>query len=240
MRLPSFQAPFQGKSGISHGNPRTNSGGGKGDGGRRRERKPRCIAVCLSGGVPGSRGCQLSLVWFAVACAAPAGRPRMAASLPQGASLSSPLWLPVLSRQPAHLPPALAGVGACPSLLLSPGGQLPGALAAGLQVSLPPATRRKLFELARAFSEKTKMRKSKRKHLLKHQSYPFWPGTGWGQWVLGALRPWAGLPKAIPSSRSGTWVCGPPFSMSPAANLLSHLSVPVLTTMTRLGEKASV
>lgn len=144
------------------------------------------------------------------------------------------------SRQPAHLPPALAGVGACPSLLLSPGGQLPGALAAGLQVSLPPATRRKLFELARAFSEKTKMRKSKRKHLLKHQSYPFWPGTGWGQWVLGALRPWAGLPKAIPSSRSGTWVCGPPFSMSPAANLLSHLSVPVLTTMTRLGEKASV
>uniref|UniRef100_A0A8C5U8Y4 CUE domain-containing protein n=1 Tax=Malurus cyaneus samueli TaxID=2593467 RepID=A0A8C5U8Y4_9PASS len=32
-----------------------------------------------------------------------------------------------------------------------------------------PATRKKLFELARAFSEKTKMRKSKRKHLLKHQ-----------------------------------------------------------------------
>uniref|UniRef100_A0A8C5NTY1 CUE domain containing 1 n=1 Tax=Jaculus jaculus TaxID=51337 RepID=A0A8C5NTY1_JACJA len=32
------------------------------------------------------------------------------------------------------------------------------------------ATRRKLFELARAFSEKTKMRKSKRKHLPKHQS----------------------------------------------------------------------
>uniref|UniRef100_A0A8C8ZA85 CUE domain containing 1 n=1 Tax=Prolemur simus TaxID=1328070 RepID=A0A8C8ZA85_PROSS len=32
------------------------------------------------------------------------------------------------------------------------------------------STRRKLFELARAFSEKTKMRKSKRKHLLKHQS----------------------------------------------------------------------
>lgn len=35
-----------------------------------------------------------------------------------------------------------------------------------------PATRKKLFELARAFSEKTKMRKSKRKHLLKHQVYP--------------------------------------------------------------------
>ncbi|XP_074117974.1 CUE domain-containing protein 1 isoform X3 [Sminthopsis crassicaudata] len=32
------------------------------------------------------------------------------------------------------------------------------------------ATRRKLFELARAFSEKTKMRKTKRKQLLKHQS----------------------------------------------------------------------
>ncbi|NWI89051.1 CUED1 protein, partial [Pitta sordida] len=31
------------------------------------------------------------------------------------------------------------------------------------------STRKKLFELARAFSEKTKMRKSKRKHLLKHQ-----------------------------------------------------------------------
>ncbi|XP_067165610.1 CUE domain-containing protein 1 [Apteryx mantelli] len=32
------------------------------------------------------------------------------------------------------------------------------------------STRKKLFELARAFSEKTKMRKSKRKHLLKHQA----------------------------------------------------------------------
>ncbi|MEE6469442.1 hypothetical protein FKM82_008625 [Ascaphus truei] len=31
------------------------------------------------------------------------------------------------------------------------------------------STRKKLFELARAFSDKTKMRKSKRKHLLKHQ-----------------------------------------------------------------------
>ncbi|XP_009327397.1 PREDICTED: CUE domain-containing protein 1 [Pygoscelis adeliae] len=35
--------------------------------------------------------------------------------------------------------------------------------------SVISATRKKLFELARAFSEKTKMRKSKRKHLLKHQ-----------------------------------------------------------------------
>ncbi|XP_043820717.1 CUE domain-containing protein 1 isoform X3 [Dromiciops gliroides] len=32
------------------------------------------------------------------------------------------------------------------------------------------STRRKLFELARAFSEKTKMRKTKRKQLLKHHS----------------------------------------------------------------------
>ncbi|OXB64856.1 hypothetical protein ASZ78_009737 [Callipepla squamata] len=52
-----------------------------------------------------------------------------------------------------------------------------------------PATRKKLFELARAFSEKTKMRKSKRKHLLKHQVYPkrglllFAPGT-WDSWGI--------------------------------------------------------
>ncbi|XP_053562917.1 CUE domain-containing protein 1 [Bombina bombina] len=32
------------------------------------------------------------------------------------------------------------------------------------------STRKKLFEIARAFSEKTKMRKSKRKHLLRHQT----------------------------------------------------------------------
>ncbi|EDM05631.1 similar to C330016O16Rik protein [Rattus norvegicus] len=41
------------------------------------------------------------------------------------------------------------------------------------------STRRKLFELARAFSEKTKMRKSKKKHLPKLQSYPSaWPWGG--------------------------------------------------------------
>lgn len=34
------------------------------------------------------------------------------------------------------------------------------------------ATRKKLFEIARTFSEKTKRRKSKRRMLLKHQSYP--------------------------------------------------------------------
>lgn len=165
----------------------------------------------------------------------------------QDGSFTPPGHQPVItSLAPWALTPACppasspGGGGGLPQPLLSPGGQLSGALAAGLQVSLLPATRRKLFELARAFSEKTKMRKSKRKHLLKHQSYPFWPGTGWGQSVLRALRPWAGLPKAIPSSKSGAWVCGPPFSMSPAASLLSHLSVPVLTTMTRLGEKASI
>lgn len=36
----------------------------------------------------------------------------------------------------------------------------------------PSATRKKLFEIARTFSEKTKRRKSKRKVLLKHHSYP--------------------------------------------------------------------
>lgn len=80
--------------------------------------------------------------------------------------------------------------------------------AAGSQVSLSPATRRKLFELARAFSEKTKMRKSKRKHLLKHQSYPC---PAW-HWVAApvdakgtescAVLPWAtpspGVGRALP------------------------------------------
>lgn len=80
--------------------------------------------------------------------------------------------------------PSPTSLPTCPR----PGGQLPAALAAGSQVSLPLATRRKLFELARAFSEKTKMRKSKRKHLLKHQSYPFQPGTGWQRWVLRVLK----------------------------------------------------
>ena len=34
------------------------------------------------------------------------------------------------------------------------------------------ATRKKLFEIARTFSEKTKRKKSKRRTLLKHHSYP--------------------------------------------------------------------
>lgn len=42
-----------------------------------------------------------------------------------------------------------------------------------LNVFSPTATRKKLFEIARTFSEKTKRRKSKRKVLLKHHSYPF-------------------------------------------------------------------
>ena len=162
MRLPSFQAPFQGKSGISYGNPRPTLEVARG-GGRWRERKPRCIAVCQAEEEYYISGCQLSLVQLPVASAAPAGHPRMAASHPWGSTSPAP-WAPG---------------SPCPSAP-SPGGQLPGNLATGSQVSLPPATQRKLFELARAFSEKTKMRKSKRKHLLKHQSYPFWPGSGWG------------------------------------------------------------
>lgn len=106
-------------------------------------------------------------------------------------------WASLHIRPPTPLRPAL-------------GGQLPGPLAAGSQVSLPAATRRKLFELARAFSEKTKMRKSKRKHLLKHQSYPFWPGPaggvvgpkgtgtlGWAPRGCTFPQPWA---RALPES----------------------------------------
>lgn len=52
-----------------------------------------------------------------------------------------------------------------------------------------PATRKKLFELARAFSEKTKMRKSKRKHLLKHQVYPNRAGELWGERELSSVLP---------------------------------------------------
>ncbi|XP_038013775.1 CUE domain-containing protein 1 [Motacilla alba alba] len=66
------------------------------------------------------------------------------------------------------------------SSVLSGEGAPPGASEAGGAVSddalfrdklkhMGKSTRKKLFELARAFSEKTKMRKSKRKHLLKHQ-----------------------------------------------------------------------
>lgn len=113
-----------------------------------------------------------SLARLSVACAASAGRP-----LCQGTSLT-----PVCDG--CHLFPSPTSLPTCPS----PGGQLPAALAAGSQVSLPLATRRKLFELARAFSEKTKMRKSKRKHLLKHQSYPFQPGTGWQWWMRRVLK----------------------------------------------------
>uniref|UniRef100_A0AAY5F2C4 CUE domain-containing protein n=1 Tax=Electrophorus electricus TaxID=8005 RepID=A0AAY5F2C4_ELEEL len=44
------------------------------------------------------------------------------------------------------------------------------------------STRKKLFEIARGFSEKTKRRKSKRKTLLKHHSYP--PNTGFSVLVM--------------------------------------------------------
>lgn len=63
-----------------------------------------------------------------------------------------------------------------------------------------PATRKKLFELARAFSEKTKMRKSKRKHLLKHQVYPkrgWGPVKGCGAVGVVLLGCFWGLPKAM-------------------------------------------
>lgn len=146
------------------------------------------------------------------------------ASLPWGASLASP---PQLPGHPACIRP-------------EPWWVAPRCPAAGSQVPLPAATRRKLFELARAFSEKTKMRKSKRKHLLKHQSYPFWPGPGGEWWVLRAPRPWAGLPEAARSLSPGPGLCGPPLSLSPAASLLRLLSVPASTTMTRPGERASI
>lgn len=41
----------------------------------------------------------------------------------------------------------------------------------------PSATRKKLFEIARAFSDKTKRRRSRRRVLLKHHSYPGAPGV---------------------------------------------------------------
>lgn len=34
------------------------------------------------------------------------------------------------------------------------------------------ATRKKLFEIAKSFSEKTRRRKTKKRALLKHRSYP--------------------------------------------------------------------
>uniref|UniRef100_A0A8I3WDN6 CUE domain containing 1 n=1 Tax=Callithrix jacchus TaxID=9483 RepID=A0A8I3WDN6_CALJA len=87
------------------------------------------------------------------------------------------------------------------------------------------STRRKLFELARAFSEKTKMRKSKRKHLLRHHSYPFQPGTG--DRGGGSQGPqsttYTGLAEALPSPGSATSLCGHPPS-SPTLHELSHQS----------------
>lgn len=191
MRLPSFQAPFQGKSEISHGNPRTSSGGGEGrKGGGRKESQDALLFVAAEKEYPALR-------------------------LPAVPGLAcSGLYCPCRLVQDGRLTPAGHQPGitspapwaltpACPPAC-SPGGDGGPAPAspeprwaatccctpaAGLQVSLSPATRRKLFELARAFSEKTKMRKSKRKHLLKHQSYPFWPGAEQEQCVLRAPRP---------------------------------------------------
>lgn len=157
MRLPSFQAPFRGKSRISHGNPRTNSGGGKGGGGGGGERQPRVLLTAAAGaGMPGS--------W---------------AACPRACS-----WWPVLPLQVWRGGSLPAGCGGWrPPIPIAPlPAPTPGlALRLRLTGLSAPATRRKLFELARAFSEKTRMRKSKRKHLSKHQSYPFRPGAGWGR-----------------------------------------------------------
>lgn len=109
------------------------------------------------------------------------GSPAAWPSVPAGpgGAPGSPLW--------AAGPARALGGPSCPCS--NPHQPAPVLGAAGSQVSLSPATRRKLFELARAFSEKTKMRKSKRKHLLKHQSYPC-PGTGWRRrWMPRALNP---------------------------------------------------
>lgn len=80
-----------------------------------------------------------------------------------------------------------------------------------------PATRKKLFELARAFSEKTKMRKSKRKHLLRHQLYPegSWGAAGglglsWGMRMTSCRGFWR-HPKATgwPEPPGGLLWLGP-------------------------------
>lgn len=153
-----------------------------------------------------------------------------AASCPWSSSWQPLLPLQAIPGWQPHAPgaslPQLPGLlGApCPSAP-SPGGQLLGNLAAGSQVPLPPATQRKLFELARAFSEKTKMRKSKRKHLLKHQSYPLWPGTGWGGasglGCRGCARPHPlcgprGQPAACPSAPISATTARPGARASPS------------------------
>lgn len=192
MRLPSFQAPFQGKSEINHGNPRTNSGGGEGRRGGGRQESQDALLFAAEKDYP-ARG--LPAV-PALACSGLCWPCR----LTQDDCVSPPGHQPGIT-----FPAPWALTPACPPVS-SPGGDggpAPSSPepwwaasccctpAAGSQVSLSAATRRKLFELARAFSEKTKMRKSKRKHLLKHQSYPFWSGTGRVQWVLKAPGLWA-------------------------------------------------
>ncbi|NXG41721.1 CUED1 protein, partial [Psilopogon haemacephalus] len=65
--------------------------------------------------------------------------------------------------------PALAGEAAPPGSSEPGGAVSDDALFRDKLKHMGKSTRKKLFELARAFSEKTKMRKSKRKHLLRHQ-----------------------------------------------------------------------
>ncbi|TEA35163.1 hypothetical protein DBR06_SOUSAS2810026 [Sousa chinensis] len=89
------------------------------------------------------------------------------------------------------------------------------------------STRRKLFELARAFSEKTKMRKSKRKHLLKHQSRRL-PGKatggaqGGGSTKGRTVRDVAVSPRRRPSDpvEAATEQTGPPLKSPAAAGLM--------------------
>ncbi|NXX44667.1 CUED1 protein, partial [Tricholaema leucomelas] len=64
---------------------------------------------------------------------------------------------------------ALAGEAAPPGSSEAGGAVSDDALFRDKLKHMGKSTRKKLFELARAFSEKTKMRKSKRKHLLRHQ-----------------------------------------------------------------------
>lgn len=104
-----------------------------------------------------------------------------------------------------------------------------------------PATRKKLFELARAFSEKTKMRKSKRKHLLKHQVYPKrgWGAAGgaglWKQHCLVSPRLWSGWSLLVAS-------CGCAVGCEGRLWYHSHVLAPQLVFLSggrRLGTAAS-
>jgi hypothetical protein len=151
------------------------------------------LSVVAGEGIPGSWAAGLGLA--VVACAAPSGRCGMAAYLPRCAGLVTSL-----SLAPT---PDLGGGGG--EAIWCSGCQENEELT-GLSA---PATRRKLFELARAFSEKTKMRKSKRKHLPKHQSYPSaWHWVGWWMPRAGIKTPTGFTNVRVePSSAPSTLFC---------------------------------